>query len=555
MAVQLSASYLRRSYQLLAGLRTDRMSGEEAFEKASDLIYAWGRRKKFYRIFRQLPYQKATLEDRRDGNEIGVIYEPEQGNFIFRAAHPDTGVPGRMWITDVQLRRSGEDCLFAVRLSATSLQSCGEEVPFSVPGFVRRVMEEVGLTDVAQLSGQSTLLSTREEVSGFLQFLEDPGRRLPVILLTPCYSPGDGPWGGYLMDAAAMAADLTGAAHVFQIAPEVNELLTEWIGKQWSAFNGAVRTYYPGVSFQESSYYRHPLLTPQKIRAYDSAEGEEAGESGRPEKRSPCMCRVEEYVQNYVLSQRIPWEESGIDFYLSAQQERLQERRTASSRSQEERLSFYAEQLEQLHRQAEENLSLAVSIDKDCASLREENEQQRQTIAQLKAQVSALRYQLENATGESQTEAVPEDGTYADLEEWAGRYYPDRLLLLPRAVRSLKAADYTDPALVYRCLKLLATAYYDYRTGGIDREGFMEACRRVDTGLDERPAITDTAAGMQGETYYVQYRGKRRKLERHLAKGNSKDTRYCLRIYYFWDDQDQVVVIGDLPHHLDTTAT
>ena len=207
MAVQLSASYLRRSYQLLAGLRTDRMSGEEAFEKASDLIYAWGRRKKFYRIFRQLPYQKATLEDRRDGNEIGVIYEPEQGNFIFRAAHPDTGVPGRMWITDVQLRRSGEDCLFAVRLSATSLQSCGEEVPFSVPGFVRRVMEEVGLTDVAQLSGQSTLLSTREEVSGFLQFLEDPGRRLPVILLTPCYSPGDGPWGGYLMDAAAMAAD------------------------------------------------------------------------------------------------------------------------------------------------------------------------------------------------------------------------------------------------------------------------------------------------------------------------------------------------------------
>lgn len=37
--------------------------------------------------------------------------------------------------------------------------------------------------------------------------------------------------------------------------------------------------------------------------------------------------------------------------------------------------------------------------------------------------------------------------------------------------------------------------------------------------------------------------------------GVSKDRRYCLRIYFFWDDQDQIVVIGDLPHHLDTSDT
>ena len=77
----------------------------------------------------------------------------------------------------------------------------------------------------------------------------------------------------------------------------------------------------------------------------------------------------------------------------------------------------------------------------------------------------------------------------------------------------------------------------------------------MDPGLAEGGSITDAAAGMQGDSYFLQYNGKKRKLERHLTKGNSKDRRYCLRIYFFWDDQDQVVVIGDLPHHLDTSTT
>lgn len=83
----------------------------------------------------------------------------------------------------------------------------------------------------------------------------------------------------------------------------------------------------------------------------------------------------------------------------------------------------------------------------------------------------------------------------------------------------------------------------------------IQECKVVDSGLEERGAITEVAAGMEGDTYFVQYRGKRRMFDRHLAKGSNKDRRYCLRIYFFWDAEDQMVVIGDLPHHLDTAAT
>ena len=545
MAVQLSSSYLKRSYQFLVRLSPTEMSMDEAFGRASNIIYEWAKRK-FSKIFRQMPYAKTTLDDKRDGNEIGVIFDSENGQFIFRGVHPDIRVPGRIWTTDVQLQKEKNDCVLAVRLSVTSLQSCAEDVPFSRPDFVRLVVEKIGVSDVIQVSRRSHSLETQEDVNNFLSFLENPDRQMPVILLTPCSYIEESRCNGYMMDASQMATDLMGVAHVFQITSEMNEYFTQSVGKPWSVYNGAIRTYYPGISFDGSDYYQHPLITQQSIRLRDTIESDYS---------DFCMREIEEYVQKYVVTRRFLWEGYGIDFYLTAYQKRLREQREANIQSREELISSYEAQLERLQKQSDEHLALADSYAKDCESCHEENDQQRQLIGRLKAQVAALRFQLQNCPEESTKQNIPEDGTYADVEEWIGQYYPDKLLLLPRAVRSLKEAIYLDSQLVYKCLKLLATSYYDYRTGLINYDNFAEACKHIDPGLDERGAITDVAAGMQGDTYYVQYKGKKKKLERHLAKGSNKDRRYCLRIYFFWDDQDQVVVIGDLPHHLDTSAT
>ena len=60
MAVQLSPSYLRRSFQLLAKLDAARMPEDEAFDRAGNIVYEWAKRK-FSRIFRKMPYQKNHL--------------------------------------------------------------------------------------------------------------------------------------------------------------------------------------------------------------------------------------------------------------------------------------------------------------------------------------------------------------------------------------------------------------------------------------------------------------------------------------------------------------
>ena len=544
MAVQLSTSYLRQSYQLLATLCPKTLSKEEAYNRASNIVYEWGKQK-FSSIFTYMPYFKETFDDKRDGCEIGVITDPENGRFVFRGVHPDNSIPGRRWITDVEIRKNNEDFILGIKLSVTSLRSCSEDIPFSIPGFVNRIIDNIGISDIIQICGQQHHISTEKEVESFAEFLQNSKRQMPVILITPCMRTEDGIFDGYMMDANQMAIDLMGVAHVFQIEKAANDYFTELVGRQWTAFNGTVRTYYPEVSFGGSDYYQHPLLTQQSIRAreWDEAENDHI-----------CMTEIEEYVKKHVQRRRVQWEDQGIEFYLMAHQNLLSHRREEAAKTNQELIELFEEQIDQLQRRCDENLALASSYANDTDTIQEEYEKQRQVNSKLKHKIFILEQQLQKAQF-SEEDNIPVVGTYDEVSDWIDEYYPDKLLLHSRAVRSLKSANYEDVILVYRCLKLLATSYYDYCTGSITYEAFMAECKAVDPGLDERGAITDTAAGMQGDTYYVLHRGIKRKLERHLAKGSNKDSRYCLRIYYFWDDQDQVIVVGDLPHHLNTSAT
>ena len=71
--------------------------------------------------------------------------------------------------------------------------------------------------------------------------------------------------------------------------------------------------------------------------------------------------------------------------------------------------------------------------------------------------------------------------------------------------------------------------------------------------------LEDSATGdgvkFAADLYSVQYGGARRSLDRHLKGSDSRDRRYGFRLYFFWDDESQIVVVGWLPSHLDNRAS
>lgn len=155
--------------------------------------------------------------------------------------------------------------------------------------------------------------------------------------------------------------------------------------------------------------------------------------------------------------------------------------------------------------------------------------------------------------------AFPE--SLSEVETWSQMCCAGKLLLHPRAIRGAKESVYSDVRLAYQALILLAEQYRNLRKATPERR---DACQqalqsKLETlGLELAPSITDTRAGEQGDDYNLYYpvgSERKRTLESHLKKGVDREQRNCLRIYFFWDSDNHVVVVGWLTSHLGTRAS
>jgi hypothetical protein len=57
------------------------------------------------------------------------------------------------------------------------------------------------------------------------------------------------------------------------------------------------------------------------------------------------------------------------------------------------------------------------------------------------------------------------------------------------------------------------------------------------------------------EKYTVTFGGRPRTLDLHLKNGVSREPHLCFRLYYFWDEESQSIVVGWLTSHLDNAST
>jgi hypothetical protein len=177
---------------------------------------------------------------------------------------------------------------------------------------------------------------------------------------------------------------------------------------------------------------------------------------------------------------------------------------------------------------------------------------------ELHEQNRALRARVEHLQTGLQVRPAPQvrlPDSFDQIDEWAAKNLTGRVVLLNRAKRALRKARFEDVQLVYKTLLLLHDYYAPMRTeGGSNlRDAFEKRCQ--DLGLSEEACFTGPGVGEQGDAYFVSYKGRRRELDRHLKRGNSHDERYCLRVYFFWDNEEQQVVVGWLPSHLPTRQT
>lgn len=143
----------------------------------------------------------------------------------------------------------------------------------------------------------------------------------------------------------------------------------------------------------------------------------------------------------------------------------------------------------------------------------------------------------------------PRQWALKDISEWA-HLNSDRIIIMQRAVSTTKRGSFENAALLYECLELLANEYTQVKTGKADRNAFKNKADSM--GVEYGGSVEPSVAGELGDLYFIRWQGRRQFLDQHLSKGNARDPRFCLRIYFYFCPIAERVIVGHMPTHLPT---
>ncbi len=465
------------------------------------------------------------------------------GYWAARLDDLDTTTPQRFWTSEAAVAKRDDSLLFGARLYCVTR---GEDSQFvsSTPGFVRQIVENCGgAIDGRQIGDRPWIVHTMEEAEELVELICNPSRKHDVIAIST-HDSSDDPM-ATLISADNVYSRTLGAAHVAVITATGAFALTNLLGKEFSAFRQAVRTYRPGFDPDQAQPYDHPLALGQRISEWH-------GGPGAFQIRLIDQC-LRATVSRLDLEEQLPP-------YARAKQiarELRRKARTEAGASDSELLELALDENEQLKKQIEEQsdtydgliremeaeLGVAVQAEKEADS----------RIYGLKARVDYLEHALQTTPSRVQKTPIPDN--FQEIEDWAFKHLAGQIVLQNRAIRAARKSPFEDVGLAYRALLILRDLYVPMRLrGGDDLRKAYEDALAIE-GLSDEASFGGHRAGEQGDTYYVNFGGRKRELDRHLKGSNSRDPRFGFRLYFLWDDETQQVVVGSLPNHLKTRIT
>jgi hypothetical protein len=504
--------------QLVAAVKPDAGSPSERANTARTTILTWLRDKQNIALPLCAWPGESFEVDAAEGMPLEAI---SFGNFwALQFDKFDNEVPGRVWRTEASVAFSDSTAMVGLRLALID-NVIGQEYFPSIPRVVGDLIRSPGLFDYGfPLTEESWHISSQFECDRLVRLLMLPNRTRPVVVFST------GRYVDAVAEARIAASRLAGLAHVCVIDEIQSRVLTAKVGNEFSVWNGAVRTYNPGFNPLIDEVTQHPPATRAWLQSrFSSMERFTSVLLRSFSARTVRDPKLEDElppfrtIKNAAISQRI----SSLPSHGKSEREELLEKEVGL-----------------LKQTVKEKTEEFLYADAEVKNLELERDRYR-------AQFGALRARLDLVQAKLKVEHIEPDypETFEDLGIWVETNFPDRLIVMNRAIRAARKSPFADPQLVYKSLEVLANGYVDARRSG---QSIDDLFSNVGVHL-ERTGDPTTLAQWK-EQYFVPHRGRDRFLEWHLKKGADKNERNTMRIYFFYDEDDEIVIVGHLPGHL-----
>ncbi|MCK1284103.1 hypothetical protein IVB41_09165 [Bradyrhizobium sp. 44] len=428
-------------------------------------------------------------------------------------AYPVDGDAGLEWRNEIRIGGFADVCAVEHLISINSVDYTiiPAQVLLGSPGVIRRLCSEhdVRIGEM-NLTAKSYELGTAN-VHDFVEFLQSPERRLPVVLVSPYVNGDPSP-----LDRNAMAQRLAGVAVVVHFKdPEATWDVADAVGRSMSCFDGAARLYWPGFS---------PDQDPRRHRLYLGARMRETG--------GPLIARSIERSIFAVAAFRFVPDPRLNDIVREAEQnerhQRLEVQKASSGIDWED---------------------ISIHLDEDLANAT-------QKISDLESEIRNLKVNQQILFSErleepAEIDAAPEQvGAPTSVEEACTRAKDFmHLIVLDAAIDAARSSPYKRPADILEALISLD----EIAAGGI---GGNLLQKLKDRGWGKRSSmhISATTKANYGKYYQFEYAGKKHYFEPHITLG-SGDANSCASIHFIGDHKVGKFVIGHVGRHLPNTNT
>lgn len=504
-----------------------------ALPKARELILTWA--KEQHGILPDGALDGRPFDLDRPGDPLRVITPVGDPNayWALRLNRVDQEVAGRIWTVEAHLASSGERAHFGFRMSVLSEGAHA----LKPPRFIKELEEAIGLEiDGFRLNGNPLNVRNEKEGAALIALIEDEKRSLPVVVFSQDVD------GEIRSKAAASLAKMArGFAHVATVRHDVSYMITRRFGKAISTFNGAIRIYPTNFSEYGDPFSMPLYMKPRTDRVSDS--------------------RLNEILMSDVCHfSVIPFNTEALPRFSTLRKSQTRFEMNQASKAAAASTTNSSEQVQALQTQIAKFGELETLFNESLESAEESAraasaaaDELRSENYRLRAHVESLMTALRDSGHEKPEVPIPE--SLEDLQDWAEQHYPNTITITNKAARLAAGSIFEDVPTVYKALQLMATEYRDSKMGVSGAYDRFEAGLR-DLGLQITPAFANGSAHNSGSDAVLQYRGRKQVLDLHIKNGgNTRDPARCLRIYFFWSDEDNMCIVGALPEHIRTIMT
>ena len=239
------------------------------FEKARTEILDFAARRAGGTLPSDASEGKSFTTDEVGARRIEGISIDDPRYWTLRFDDDDRSVARRSWVIETALaeQENEKPTIFGLRLQCIA-RGDNPRYDRTIPSFARDVISACDARlDNRRISLEPWFVDTDEEVDDLIALLRSPARTADVLVISLPERSED--ISDELISSDQLSRDLAGAAHVAVVSGPCAYQLSDHIGREFSVFNQAVRTYRPGFDPDSEAPFAHPLGLAERIRNWN----------------------------------------------------------------------------------------------------------------------------------------------------------------------------------------------------------------------------------------------------------------------------------------------